>query len=152
MKGIANILIRDIGGFGYKSKNPIQLSEIPTGKPDLIVKEQTFNIQAMLYRLQGDTNPIHIDPKTARKAKFERPILHGLCTHSIVARVIYEKCLKNEVKRMKAIQCRFKKPVYPGDLLTINIWNKTDGVLFSVLVDKRDQVVVLTGEVEFHKE
>ena len=51
MKGKANTLVRGVGGFGQKSDNPIQFSPIPTGDPDFVVEEQTFPIQALIYRL-----------------------------------------------------------------------------------------------------
>jgi len=41
--------------------------------------------------LNGDKNLIHIDRDVAKKAGFESPILHGLCTHALVAREVSKK-------------------------------------------------------------
>ena len=101
-----------------------------------------------MYRLQGDGHSIHIDPVVCKKIGFQGPILHGLCTHSIVARVIVENLLENDDTRLKSILVRFKKPLYPGELLVIKFWKKDGGVIFEVTVKAR-KIVIMIGESNF---
>jgi acyl dehydratase len=76
----------------------------------------------VLYRLNGDKNPLHIDPKVAQKAKFERPILHGLCTFGFSSRAIYEKYGNNDPTTISKIAGRFTSHVYPGETLLVEMW------------------------------
>mmetsp|Transcript_6800 Transcript_6800/g.5807 ORF Transcript_6800/g.5807 Transcript_6800/m.5807 type:complete len:320 (-) Transcript_6800:59-1018(-) len=100
---------------------------IPDQSPDYTVSDATSAIQADLYRLSGDYNPLHVDPKTAKSYGFDEPILHGLCTLGFAARHVIEACLDGEEKRLKTFRCRFTKPVVPGDHLRTEIWNNPDG-------------------------
>ena len=56
------------GGFGGKkrSEHAIPLVTMPSRQPDATVREKTSISQAALYRLSGDSNPIHIDPNFAQ--------------------------------------------------------------------------------------
>ena len=61
------IFLGGAGGFGGK-RNSIKakpLAAPPTRPPDAVVKEKTEVSQAALYRLNGDYNPLHIDPAFA---------------------------------------------------------------------------------------
>lgn len=73
-----NTFIRDMGGFGFKGKDQSKIVGVPNSKPDFIIKDKSFPSQPFLYRLSGDYNPLHINPKVSRMAGFERPILHGI--------------------------------------------------------------------------
>ena len=79
--------------------------------------------QALLYRLSGDRNPLHSDPTFAKRAGFDRPILHGLCTYGFTGRALLHTVCGSDPARFGAMRARFSKPTMPGDTLTISVWD-----------------------------
>ncbi len=75
-----------------------------------------------MYRLNSDLNPLHIDPDMAALGGFDRPILHGLCTYGITARILTEKLLGDKVEIFGEITGRFTSHVFPGE--TLEVWGK----------------------------
>nr|WP_179282799.1 MaoC/PaaZ C-terminal domain-containing protein [Rhodococcus sp. 15-1154-1] len=75
--------------------------------------------QALLYRLNGDRNPLHSDPVAARAAGFDGPILHGLCTLGIACVVLMNSWGNGNPAVVQKISARFTRPVVPGDALTV---------------------------------
>lgn len=55
----------------------------PSRKEDKIIGSNIAKNQPLLYRLNGYTNGIHVDPEVAIKNNFEKPIMHGLATVEI---------------------------------------------------------------------
>jgi acyl dehydratase len=99
--------------------------------------------QALLYRLSGDRNPLHSDPGFAKKAGFDRPILHGLCTYGFVARALLDHCCASDPSRFRSMSARFASPVYPGEVLRTEIVETGgDRAAVRAMVDDR---VVLDG-------
>ena len=85
------LFIRGIGGFGHKGTIKIDIPAIPKRAPDAIQEETTTKNQAFSYRLNGDKNPLHVDPEMSKMGGFQVPILHGLCFYGITAKAVYEK-------------------------------------------------------------
>ena len=74
--------------------------------------------QALLYRLSGDPNPLHVDPAVASQLGFERgPILHGLATYGFAARAVIGSALGGDPARLATLHAQFRKPFWPGDVL-----------------------------------
>ncbi len=75
-----SIFIRGIGGYGGDRGPASSDPPLPSRPPTAVVSDRTQPNQAILYRLCGDLNPLHIDPQMSAMGGFEKPILHGLCT------------------------------------------------------------------------
>jgi acyl dehydratase len=123
------LFIRGAGGFGGP-RNPEGDEEsaraaepLPTREPDEVVTYATRPDQALLYRLSGDRNPLHSDPTFAKRAGFDRPILHGLCTYGFTGRALLHTVCASDPSRFGAMRARFSKPTLPGDTLTVSVWD-----------------------------
>jgi acyl dehydratase len=126
--------IRGEGGFGGAHGDAAQAPWAePSREPDRTIVVPTRPDQALLYRLNGDRNPLHSDPAAARAAGFPRPILHGLATYGIATRVLLNEVLGGDPARLGAIGARFTKPVFPGDTLLLHLWRTGTGAVFRLL-------------------
>lgn len=88
-------------------------------KPESAQHSWTFTTnknQAIIYRLSGDPNPLHIDPGFSSAMGFETPILHGLCFYGISCRAFMETFPDLEVEKIGG---RFLSSVIPGDELKV---------------------------------
>lgn len=127
----ASLFCQGLGGFGGDPGPKAKVLEIPKGrKPDFEISQETLDFQAVLYRLSGDVNPLHIDPIAASFAGFPRPILHGLCTFGFVGRAVLRGLCGNRVDLIKEFGVRFTAPVYPGEAITTQGWSMGDGMHF----------------------
>ena len=118
--------IRGEGGWGGDS-GPALDWERPDGDPDASVTYTTRPEQALIYRLSGDRNPLHADPKFAAMGGFDRPILHGLCTYGFTGRGLLAALCDGDSARFTGMYGRFSSPVLPGESLTVNVWRTGDG-------------------------
>ncbi len=113
--------IRGEGGFGG-DRGPSGKVEFPERGPDHTITYQTRPDQALLYRLSGDRNPLHSDPKFAQLGGFDRPILHGLCSFGFTGRALLHTLCGSDPARFSSMAARFSMPVYPGQALTVSMW------------------------------
>ena len=131
------------GGFGGDPGPKAEPITPPEGvEPDFSFSCKVAENQAVLYRLSGDLNPLHLDPAAAKRGGFDRPILHGLCTYGIATRSLVSGPLDGDVSRLKEFKARFSSTVYPGDTLTTECW-KTDGGY--IIQAKTENSIVLSN-------
>ncbi|MDB5412784.1 MAG: 3-Alpha,7-alpha, 12-alpha-trihydroxy-5-beta-cholest-24-enoyl-CoA hydratase [Rubritepida sp.] len=140
---------RGDGGFGGKP-GPVKAPHPePQGTADLTLDLPTRPEQAAYYRLNGDHNPLHIDPEVASKAGFPRPILHGLCTFGVVCHALMRELCDYDPARFGRMDLRFSSPVFPGETIRTEIWRQDGGASFRARVVERDIVVVSNGFFAF---
>jgi len=144
-RGVVTLVLRNDGKFGGDRPPRSKRIPPPEREPDFEVRETVPPTQALLYRLSGDHNPLHVDPEFAAKTGFDRPILHGLCTLGYAGRVVLNEVCDGDPERFAALQGQFSAPVYPGDTLVIRGWKAEDRVFLSVMTDERPADVCLSN-------
>ena len=142
----STLIARGDGGFGGPSGSLAAPHKLPARDPDLSCDLPIRPDQALLYRLIGDRNPLHADPSVARAAGFDAPILHGLCTYGIACRAILITICDYDFTLINGFQARFSAPVYPGDILTTDMWQERNVVSFRCHVKSRKSVVLNNGK------
>ncbi|GAX82916.1 hypothetical protein CEUSTIGMA_g10342.t1 [Chlamydomonas eustigma] len=143
-----------LGGGGFGSPWPpasrpmsaIAAHSPPRRSPDYTLQEKTSVDQAALYRLSGDFNPLHIDPKVSTSLGYLRPILHGLCTLGISVKLVL-RALKLGPASVMSVKARFSKHVFPGETLEVRVWVDGEGKVatFETCVLERPGVIAISS-------
>lgn len=141
-------LLRGDGGFGGPAGSVPPPHPIPQRTPDLSCDLSTALQAALLYRLNGDDNPLHADPDVAAIAGFSRPILHGLCTLGVACHAVLRLVCAYDPARLRGMRVRFTAPVLPGDTLRTNLWVDGDVVSLRCHALERDVLVLDAGRVD----
>lgn len=90
--------------------------------PNATRTTQTTLETALLYRLNGDYNPLHATPEPGVKMGFGGPIIHGLFSWNTAAHAVLQAFGSSKPENMKEFQARFAAPVKPGDKLITEMW------------------------------
>ncbi|XP_057796995.1 enoyl-CoA hydratase 2, peroxisomal-like [Salvia miltiorrhiza] len=153
------LYFRGAGGFS-KSSQPYSFTKypssqtstykIPKSQPFAVFEERTHPSQALLYRLSGDYNPLHSDPRVAEVAGFSRPILHGLCTLGFAVRAIINSICRGDQNMIRNITGRFLLHVYPGETLITEMWVEGLRVVYQLKVKERNKAA-LSGVVTLNR-
>lgn len=148
---LTNLFVRGIGGFGAKGTIKSAVPATPKRAPDHTASEKTEKNLAFLYRLNGDLNPLHVDPQMSAMGGFDVPILHGLCSFGYTARAVFEKFHPEDPMRLGKIAGRFTSHVFPGETLVVDMWKEGNHVIFNTKTKERGKVV-LKGYAEIKPE
>ena len=143
------LFCRKDGGFGGEP-GPSERVEFPDGPPDFEEHADPSPNQPLIYRLSGDIFQLHADPEFAKASGFEKPIMHGLCTHGYACRAAIKHLFPGAPERMRRFRVRFSKTLYPGVPITTQIWKIDDGKAFFRTLNRETQEVVIDdGIVEW---
>ena len=140
----SKLFFRGEGGWGG-DRGPDNAVTFPDREPDHVVTYETRSDQALLYRLNGDRNPLHSDPSFAALGGFDKPILHGLCTYGFTGRALLHAVCGSDPDRFAGMDGRFSSPVMPGEALSVHIWENGDGTANFRTFASGDRVVLDNG-------
>jgi acyl dehydratase len=139
-----SLFLRGEGGFGGPAGPPV--AHVPPDRePDGVVESTTLPQQAILYRLSGDKNPLHIEPEFAAQGGFDRPIIHGLCSYGIVCKAVVDGVLDGDTTRVARYQARFRGVAYPGETYRTLYWREGNQLIVEARIKERDDAVVISN-------
>jgi acyl dehydratase len=138
------IFVRGEGGFGG-DRGPAWGGAPAPGGPEHEVLRTTRDDQALLYRLSGDWNPLHADPEFAKRAGFDRPILHGLCSYGIVLKAVVDTLLEGDPARVRVCSTRFAGIFFPGETMRIRMSRTGGRIQATATAVERDDAPVLSN-------
>jgi len=129
------LLLRGDGGFG--GEPPAREAGFDfSAEPAASAAFETSPRAALIYRLSGDWNPLHLQPDFAKKAGFDRPILQGLASYGIAGAAV-SRALGRDPADVGHLSCRFAGVVMPGDRLEFKIWRDGSRAHFQAFVGDR---------------
>jgi acyl dehydratase len=143
-------VMRGDGGFGGPGGPTPEPHRLPDRASDAALDIATLPQAALIYRLSGDMNPLHADPKVAAAAGFARPIMHGLCSFGIAGRALVKLACGNDPGRLAHMQVRFTAPAYPGETIRTEIWRDGAELSFRARAVERDAVILSNGLATLH--
>jgi acyl dehydratase len=144
----SSVFVRGAGNFGGE-RGPSAQYAAPERPADAELISHTSLNQALIYRLTGDRNPLHSDPKFAAAGGFDRPILHGLATYGITVRLLLGEFAGGDPSRLSTVDGRFTKPVLPGDDLVVSAWRDGEDAVIFRTANGAGEIVLDRGRAEF---
>jgi acyl dehydratase len=139
---------RGDGGFGGPQRPTPAPHALPDRAPDFVCDLGTRPEAALIYRLSGDTNPLHAEPSHAKAAGFPRPILHGLATFGVAGHAVLKTICGYDPSRLIAMDGRFSAPVFPGETIRTEMWRDGGVISFRARVRERDVTAINNGRAE----
>ena len=142
----SSLFVRGEGGFGGPA-GPKAANAAPERAPDGMVERKTLPQQALLYRLNGDKNPLHADPEFAKKGGFDAPIIHGLCSYGIACKAVVDEALDGDTSRVARYQARFAGVAWPGETYQVRYWNEGDTIFLEARSKERDAPIISNAAI-----
>jgi len=141
---LISLFLRGEGGFGGPEA-PKAGNVAPEREPDGTIEVPTLPQQALLYRLNGDKNPLHADPEFAKMGGFDTPIIHGLCSYGLVCKAIVDNVLDGDVSKVAGYAARFAGVAFPGETYEISYWKEGEKILIAANSKERDGAKIISN-------
>lgn len=136
------------GGFGGPVFQTVK-QPFPDRPADFTVTEFMPDNLAVLYRLTGDTNRVHIDPKMAEDFGYQMPFMQGLCTYGFAVRMLIQHEFPFQPERVEHVYAQMRAVCYPGQNMTMEAWRIEPGKLIFQLKDEEGRLILGNGLLEY---
>jgi hypothetical protein len=136
------------GGFDGE-RLPSKTLNYPERVPDYVSIDHISDIQAILYRLLGDTYDVHINTELAKSYGYEGPFLQGLCTYGFACRMGIQAVIPGEPERLTRIYAQMRSICYPGQDVKFVGWNM-EGKVYFRLLNAEGKRSLITGSLNLN--
>ncbi|EPE30655.1 Thioesterase/thiol ester dehydrase-isomerase [Glarea lozoyensis ATCC 20868] len=114
------------GGWGGLRGPKVEDVVMPSREADIVAYERSNTESSLLYRLNGDYNPLHATPEPGTAMGFPGVIMHGLVAWNMCAHAVIRSFGESRGCCLVEFEARFAAPVLPGDHLCIQMWVEDD--------------------------
>jgi acyl dehydratase len=98
----------------------------------------------------GDLMPIHLDENVAKSVGLPGIIVHGLCTMAVCSQAVVTTLAGGDPARLKRLAVRFAKNVFPGEDVTVSMYDAGDGA-YAFEAHSRGDLVISNGRAEVER-
>lgn len=132
--------------------NSYQINEIEVGLQHTLEYQITEEKMRAFCVLCGDENPLHMDEEYAKEKGYDSRVVYGMLTGSFISTMV-GMYLPGKYSVLQAVECKFLRPVYIGDILvmtaTVETISKSVGqVVLNIVVENQEKKKVLKGKVK----
>lgn len=125
---------------------PSEDHRLPGRDADLVCEVDTRPDQALLFRLTARPGTQLLDPPPDRQSNWAGTPLPPRCVFGIACRAILRTICDYDFTLVRGMEAGFTADVFPGETLTIEMWQDRNIVSFRALVRNRSCVVLDNGK------
>ena len=132
--------------------NNYSYDEISIGHKEKFEIKITEQMMERFLNITSDTNPLHADEVYAKTEGYGNRVVYGMLTASFMSTLagVY---LPGERSLIKEVKIKFAKPVFPGDILTVEgeVTDKNDTfnmIVLKVVMRNDKNEKVLRGSMD----
>ena len=136
------------GGYGGEPQPSVKV-EFPDREPDAVMQDHLQETQALLYRMLGDVNDVHVDVNLAQSLGYEKPFMMGMCTYGYACRMAIQALFPYETERVTRIYGQLRSLCFPGEDVTLHLWKVDEHKAVFRLLNASGKAVLDKGILEF---
>ena len=145
----SNHYIGAYGGFGGPKFDSGKIA-FPDRAPDYEISEYMADNLAAIYRLMGDTAPVHLDPAVSSGFGYEKPFMQGLATYGFAVRMGVKAAGVENTDCITRLNVQMRAVTYPGQKVTFQGWNIGPGAVGFKLKDEAGKALLDNGVIEYN--